>query len=243
MNSLEPPASGDINRGTTFIIIAALFTALSTITTSVRIAVRSVKRQMGWDDLAISLANLLALLELVFNGLEYREGAGRHSFYLSMGQQQRSLKWNYITQYFLFIIICTTKIAICLFILRIKNTGWLRWCLFALMAGLVLTTLPCIIILSAQCRPVRAFWDPAAGTCWSKNVYNDAIWIQVGRLESCSPGKETDTSLAFSMFSDLICSLLPVVVLWNVKVSSHLKLAVCGLMSVGLLYCSETIIQ
>lgn len=180
MNSLERPAKGDVNHGTSFMIIAALFLALSVITTSVRVAVRSVKHQLGWDDYAISLATILALVEIVFNGLEVKEGAGRHAFYLSTGQQQRSLKWVYVTQYFLFIIICTTKIGICLFILRIKNTGWLRWCLFALMAGLVLTTLPCIIILSAQCRPIRAFWDPQAGTCWSKNIYNNAIWVQVG---------------------------------------------------------------
>ncbi|KAL8833983.1 MAG: hypothetical protein Q9170_003985 [Blastenia crenularia] len=104
MNNLEPPAKGDVNRGTSFIIIAALFAALSLITTSVRVAVRSVKRQMGWDDFAISLATILVLVELVFNGLEYKEGAGRHAFYLSKEQQQKSLKWNVFTQYFLFII-------------------------------------------------------------------------------------------------------------------------------------------
>ncbi|KAI4189679.1 MAG: hypothetical protein L6R41_001288 [Letrouitia leprolyta] len=73
-------------------IIAALFLALSVITTSVRVAVRSVKHQLGWDDYAISLATILALVEIVFNGLEVKEGAGRHAFYLSTGQQQRSLK-------------------------------------------------------------------------------------------------------------------------------------------------------
>ncbi|KAL8945211.1 MAG: hypothetical protein Q9211_000261 [Gyalolechia sp. 1 TL-2023] len=91
MHGLKPPADGHVNRGTTLIIITSLLTALSTITTSIRIAVRSIKHQMGWDDLAISLATLLALVEIVFNGLEYRAGFGRHAFYLTTEQQQRSL--------------------------------------------------------------------------------------------------------------------------------------------------------
>ncbi|KAL8759409.1 MAG: hypothetical protein Q9199_000778 [Rusavskia elegans] len=219
MQNLEPPVDGDVNRGTQFLIIAVVFGALSTITTAIRITVRIIKRQFGYDDFAISLATGLMLIELVFNGLEYHEGAGRHAYYLSERQQQRSLMWNYVTQYLLFLIISITKIGICLFILRIKNTGWLPWCLYTLMGGLVLTTLPCIIILSAQCQPLWALWTPEAGTCWSRDVYNDAIWAQV----------------AYSIFSDLVCSLLPVVVLWNVQVSRNLKIAVCGLMSVGLL--------
>ncbi|KAL8800724.1 MAG: hypothetical protein Q9182_004967 [Xanthomendoza sp. 2 TL-2023] len=219
MKNLEAPIGGDINRGTQFIVIAVVFGALSTLTTAIRVTVRTIKRQFGYDDLAVTLATGLMLIEVIFNGLEYYEGAGRHAFYLTERQRQRSLMWNYVTQYLLFLIICITKIGICLFILRIKDTGWLRWCLYALMSGLVLTTLPCIIILSAQCRPLWALWIPEAGTCWSRNVYNDAIWAQV----------------AYSIFSDLVCSLLPVVVLWNVQVSKHLKVAVCGLMSVGLL--------
>ncbi|KAL8965502.1 MAG: hypothetical protein Q9183_003820, partial [Haloplaca sp. 2 TL-2023] len=218
MQNLDPPVDGDINRGTQFMVIAFVFGFLSTVTTAIRITVRTLKRQFGYDDFAISLATALILIQLVFYGLEYHEGAGRHAFYLSQRQQQRSLMWNYVTQYLLFLILSITKVSICLFILRIKNTGWLRWCLYALMGGLVVTTLSCIIILSAQCRPLWAFWMPEAGSCWRKDVYNDAIWAQV----------------AYSIFSDLVCTLLPVVVLWNIKVSRHLKVAVCGLMSVGL---------
>ncbi|KAL8671559.1 MAG: hypothetical protein Q9168_003944 [Polycauliona sp. 1 TL-2023] len=219
MQTLEAPAGGDFNRGTQFITVAVVFGGLSTLTTAIRITVRIIKRQFGYDDFAITLATGLLLIQILFNGLEYHEGAGRHAFYLTERQQQRSLMWNYVTQYLIFLIIGITKIGICLFILRIKNTGWLRWCLYALMGGVVVTTLPCIIILSAQCRPLWALWMPEAGTCWTRDVYNNAIWVQV----------------AFAIFSDLVCSLLPVVVLWNVKVSRHLKIAVCGLMSVGLL--------
>jgi hypothetical protein len=41
--------------------------------------------------------------------------------------------------------------------------------------------------------------------------------------------------VAYSVITDLICAFLPVVVLWNVQIARSLKVAVCGLMSLGLI--------
>ena len=38
------------------------------------------------------------------------------------------------------------------------------------------------------------------------------------------------------MLTDLICSFLPVVVLWGIKIRLKIKVLVCGLMSLGLMY-------
>lgn len=219
MDPQSPPPAGDVNRGTTFIALAVVFGFLSTATTAIRIGIRALSHQLGWDDLAIVLASSLVAIELVFNGLQYHTGDGRHMYYLTESQVVTTLKWGYVTEFFLFLIICFTKISICLFVLRIKKTGWLKWCLYTLMGGLVITTLVCEVILFAQCRPIHAFWDRKSGTCWDPVIYNDAIWAQV----------------AYSIFSDLACSFLPVVVLWRVQIATHLKVGVCGLMSLGLL--------
>ena len=49
------------------------------------------------------------------------------------------------------------------------------------------------------------------------------------------PGHEAeDPNLVFSVLTDLICSFLPVIVLWNVKISRGKKIAICGLMATGL---------
>lgn len=180
MDPQSPSPAGDVNRGTTFIVLAVVFGFLSTATTAVRISIRALSRQLGWDDLAIVLASSLVMIELVFNGLQYHTGDGRHMYYLSESQVLKTLKWGYITEFFLFFIICFTKISICLFVLRIKNNGWLKWCLYTLMAGLVITTLLCEVILFAQCRPIHAFWNRDSGTCWDPVIYNNAIWAQVG---------------------------------------------------------------
>ena len=182
------PSYSDVDRGTTLIVLTAVFTFFSTITTIIRIFIRAVKNQLGWDDFSIALAAILILIQLTFTGLAYHAGDGHHSIYLKTSQTIAVVKWIYMNEFLLFLIICLTKISICLFILRIKNTGWLKWCLYTLMAGLILTTLVCEIILFTQCQPIRAFWDRSAGKCWNLAIYNGSIWAQIGmfciRVES-----------------------------------------------------------
>lgn len=40
---------------------------------------------------------------------------------------------------------------------------------------------------------------------------------------------------AFSIITDLMCTGLPIVVLWNVQISGQKKIAICALMATGLL--------
>ena len=236
MASPEPPRGGDVNKGTTFIILVAVLGPISTITTALRVGVRIANRQQSWDDFTIALATILVLIEFVFNGLQYHAGIGRHLFYLSPEHAMDALKWSYVTIILFFIIVCLTKISICLFILRIKKTGWLKWVLYALMTGLVITTLAPEIILFVECQPIRSFWDRRVGNCWQQTIYDNVVWAQAGMLTAhLFYDREFDVAEAYAIFSDLACSFLPVVVLWNVKIDVRLKVAVCGLMSLGLM--------
>lgn len=161
--------------------LVSVLTSLSIICTATRVGVRKVKHKLGLDDLFIGLAVVFAIIQSSFNILEVNRGFGRHKDSLSKDQLQEILKWTWLSEFFLFLVLPLTKISICFFILRIKNRGWLKWFLYGLMTGLVLTHGLCIIILLAQCRPVRAYWNRSAGTCWKVSIYNDAIWVQVGK--------------------------------------------------------------
>ncbi|PSS14843.1 hypothetical protein M430DRAFT_20165 [Amorphotheca resinae ATCC 22711] len=86
------------------------------------------------------------------------------------------------------------------------------------MAGLVITNLEPIIVLLAECSPIKTYWEPEAGTCWSPQIRIYSIYVQVG----------------YSILTDLICSLLPVLVLINLKIALPVKVLLCGLMSLGL---------
>ena len=185
--SAQPPipSGGDVNRGATLVVLCSVFGFFSTTTSIIRVTVRSLSKQLGWDDFAISAATIFLIAGEIFNGLSYGAGYGRHTVYLTSKQIQAILKWSFVTQIFLYLVNSTTKVSICLYILRIKRTGWLKWSMYALMAGLTVTALTCSIILLAQCRPIYRNWDRTNphGSCWKPKVYEDAIWAQVGRAD------------------------------------------------------------
>ena len=182
---LPIPSGGDVNRGVTLVVLCGVFGFFSMITTIIRVTVRGLSQQLGWDDFAISAATIFLITGEVFNGLSYGAGYGRHTVYLTSKQIQAILKWSFATQVFLYLVNSITKVSICLYILRIKRTGWLKWSLYALMTGLTITAATCLIILLAQCRPVYRNWDRTNphGSCWEAKVYEDAIWAQVGKAD------------------------------------------------------------
>lgn len=202
MASPELPRGGDVNKGTTFIILVAVLAPISIITTALRVGVRIANRQQGWDDFTIAFATILVLIQFVFNGLQYHAGIGRHSVYLSPDHAKDALKWSYVTMILFFIIVCLTKISICLFILRIRKTGWLKRVLYALMTGLVITTLAPEIILFIQCQPIRSFWDGSVGNCWRQIVYDNVVWAQAG-MAHCASSHMCEIDFAAS-----ICNIL-----------------------------------
>ncbi|EAT78163.2 hypothetical protein SNOG_14292 [Parastagonospora nodorum SN15] len=96
------------------------------------------------------------------------------------------------------------------------------------MVGLVLTNLEPIVVLLAQCRPIEKSWKiMPEGRCWPTKVRIYSIYVQV----------------AYSVITDFICALLPVAVLWKIKIDLKTKIGVCGLMSLGLIATAVAIVR
>lgn len=90
---------------------------------------------------------------------------------------------TWLTQLFLFTNIALLKCSICILILRIKNENTLRYCLYGMMAGLILTNLLPIVVLLAECNPTKKYWNPTTpGRCWPTKVRIYSIYFQVGTL-------------------------------------------------------------
>jgi len=110
------------------------------------------------------------------------------------------------------------KISIGLLIMRIKESKKSNIFQWTLIAGLVLTNLEVLIVLFAECRPMSAYWDTDAGTCWPNKYRIYSIYIQVG----------------FSIITDVIYSLMPAALVWRLTMKLKKKLGICALMSMGL---------
>jgi hypothetical protein len=192
----------------------------------------------GQDDYAITVCCILALVRTSLQIESVRHGNGRHRWYLSTVDYEYVNFLTWMTQIFLFTNIGLLKCSICLLILRIKNEKNLRYCLYAMMAGLVVTNLEPIIVLLAQCNPIEKSWKTIPhGRCWPTKVRIYSIYVQVGT--SCSSQRSfqsvADLVTAYSVITDFICALLPIAVLWKVKISTKTKIGVCFLMSLGLI--------
>lgn len=168
------------NRGPAVIALTSVFTILSIAVTGVRLLVRYQQRQFGLDDWTIAGAILFSFIAWPFTILAVQNGYGQHISQLPHQEAVNASKWMFLVQICVFLTLPLTKMSICFFILRIKNSGWLKWFLWTLMALLVVTNVLPLIVLCIQCQPVYAWWDRAAGKCWNPSLFNAAVWVGVG---------------------------------------------------------------
>lgn len=204
MQQLKSSQNDDRNRGPILLAVAVTLGPVAVITTCLRIWFRTSKRQLGLDDLFISVSALLLVVLTTVDILDVHAGLGRHRYSLDVHQVKKILKWALIMYILEYITICLVKISISLMILRYKKERWLKYSLYGLMAGLVVTNGACIIGLFV---------------CPDPKKFNYLAYVQS----------------AYSILSDFVCSFLPIVVIWNIQIPVRLKVALCGLMALGLL--------
>ncbi|KAK1709752.1 uncharacterized protein BDZ83DRAFT_591781 [Colletotrichum acutatum] len=197
--------------------LALALTIFLVITTGLRLWARSANRKLGWDDLTIALAGATAIIRFAFVVLQWKRGNGRHRVYLSDHDYMIINMYGWWGQMLLFISVAFLKVSICLLILRIKDSKVLKCLLHVIMAGVLITNFGVVIILIAECQPI-GFWRGKSAVCWPTHIRIYFIYA----------------TIAYSVLTDLICSLLPLVVIWNVKIPRRTKISVCCLMGLGL---------
>ncbi|KAF0328766.1 integral membrane protein [Colletotrichum asianum] len=193
----------DEDIGPASVATAAVLTALMIITTSARIWVRAANRKLGWDDWTILIASGVSIVRFAFVVKQQQYGNGRHRVYLSDHDYMMINMYGWWGQILLFLAVAFLKVSICLLILRIKDTKVLKILLYTIMAGVLVSNFGVVIILVAECQPV-GFWRGKSAKCWPTQIRIYSIWA----------------TIAFSALTDLICSLLPLAVVWNRKIIS-----------------------
>lgn len=152
----------DRNVGPVLIWVTATLDIIAVVLTSLRMWIRARHRIIGWDDWTMVVALLIANSRMIFQILQSAHGNGRHKDYLTDEQYTLSSKWGWYAQLGLFGGNAFVKISICLLILRIKNTPFLRRLLYSVIGGLIITNATFVIILLAQCSPVNTYWRPVS---------------------------------------------------------------------------------
>ncbi|KAK3110189.1 hypothetical protein LTR53_015777 [Teratosphaeriaceae sp. CCFEE 6253] len=213
--SAPPP---DVDIGPMMVAVACAFLVPAIITTSLRLWIRAREQVLGLDDAAIGAAAILSIALSTLSIVAVKHGKGRHAHYLRKEEIAKISELSWVVQIVLFCALCLVKISVCLLVLRIKNTRPLRRFLYGVMALLVVTTVIPIIALCIECRPLQGFWHREMGQCHSPNFRIYSIYVQA----------------AYSVMTDLLCSLLPILIVWNLQLALHKKVGVCVMMCMGL---------
>lgn len=116
------------------------------------------------------------------------------------------------------------RTSIGLFLLRIATVKWHRYIIFGTLGVVWALSVPFFFILLFQCSPPEHFYeqvlpDAPHGTCLKNTVVPRA-------------------TLAHSVISalmDLVLAMLPIAILWDVKLGKRTKAGVAALLGMGLL--------
>ena len=137
--------------------------------------------------MSLFLLQMVNSVGMGFVMLEVHYGLGRHKFYFKHNHYIGFLKYNYLDWSQVFITLAISKIAVCLFLLRISKFDRWRNFLYGMIAFLILTHLPLTLLFIFQCRPVNKVWDTQVpGKCFSKETMEIIIIVQGGQFRNIS---------------------------------------------------------
>ncbi|KAI0453321.1 hypothetical protein F5B21DRAFT_286019 [Xylaria acuta] len=202
---------------------ALLWTEFSVATVFIvlRLTTRHLKRSLGLDDVLMAGSWLFFLATAIAVQFAAQAGGGmRHGAYLTVQELSYQVEISYVV---LFIsIVCTAlgKIAIGATILRIVSTASSseRWVVWAVIAVTTVSSIVDIFVSLFQCgRDPRVIWDfalQATATC----------------LDATTLSRYTTFTAVWQAFADFVFSILPIFIVWRLRMSTRRKL----ILTVGL---------
>ncbi|KAI9739064.1 MAG: hypothetical protein M1834_007276 [Cirrosporium novae-zelandiae] len=148
-------------------------------------------------------------------------GIGVHTWNLTKGESVEGLKWFFMFEVFYCTSIIPIKLSIAFTLLRIA-TGrkFYVYGLYVVMFAFTAMNIIAAIYIIAQCSPISYAWDTSTpgGHCNDANILVMVYYV----------------TTAINISTDWFCALLPIPLLWNVKLNRNAKISVAGLLSLGI---------
>ena len=210
------------NQGGGIIASEVVTTFLTSFTVALRFATRIwIVRNLGWDDYTILFAAFGKLIGAGLVSVEVHYGFGRHKAELTQWQYIEFMKYSYGEWIQTFQTLMFTKISICFFLLRIPVERRLIRPIQGAAAALIISNIVLTLLWIFQCHPIDSAWNKQTpGSCFTDGQLQRIIISQA----------------LISIISDVMLALFPIVLLWNVQIAPRIKIGLCALMALGLMY-------
>nr|ALM31974.1 decarboxylase_GME4319 [Daldinia eschscholzii IFB-TL01] len=233
MSAPIPPLPGadqpDENQGPRIAgaVISTTLAALVVVCARIFVRLRMI-RSMGIDDYVMLAAMLLSLIGMGIVIAEVHYGAGRHAAYLDPEVNRFGLKLNFVSQPIYLWAIPMVKVSVGFFLIRISPSIFYKRVLQGVMIFLMAYTFVCFMTLVLQCKNLAILWDNRIQTtCWSQST-----------LQGLSYANST-----VNIVTDLFFAILPIPMLWNVKINARTKASLICVLGLGIFACAAAIVK
>ncbi|CAA9962749.1 hypothetical protein PTMSG1_06123 [Pyrenophora teres f. maculata] len=220
MNSLasrvDAPMRPYENQGPTILASTLTVTIVAVLTTIARFHVRAnMIRAVGWDDYVMLWTVLLCVAGQCIIIMQVVYGAGRHIEHIEPSDFSNGMKLNFISQPVYLVAICSVKLSVGLFLLRIAVKAIYRRVIIGIMVFMTIYTIGSVLTILLQCTNIRMMWDQtAAGRCWTVKQIK-----MLGYLNICL---NISTDIAFS-----------IPMLWGVQMNRRHKASLICILGLG----------
>ncbi|OCL07537.1 hypothetical protein AOQ84DRAFT_271973, partial [Glonium stellatum] len=215
------------DRGSQLITVIVLFFVLSWLTVILRCYVRArVKVFFGADDVLalLSLFVFTATCSVFIVGVQ--AAIGKHFTEVSLESYLTGIKMFYIAELLYIALTALVKLSISVTLLRIAVEPAQIYALYSIMTITILFTVLYFFFILFGCRPLSFTWKQILG----------------GTNGSCfPPSLIISVSYGHSILLclvDLTLAILPIFLVWNMKLNRHSKLSVALILAFGSMYAS-----
>ncbi|KAI0166964.1 hypothetical protein GGR52DRAFT_584821 [Hypoxylon sp. FL1284] len=233
MVAQDPNAPIDSNGGALVATAIAMLT-FSWLSVLLRSFVRAkLTNGFQWDDwiMLVAQANFTVSCALILQGVQ--DGLGRHNGSLDQPHEILALMYQALATATYVLNMWLIKLSIGIFLLRLANEKKYKYTLYASIVIVTIWSLVLFFWNIFQCNPIAAQWDytilqrdPNAHCVSADEIVNAAYALSV-----------------MSILSDRLYALLPIPMVWGVKMSAQAKLTVVVVLGLGVFASVATLVR
>ncbi|EHK50607.1 uncharacterized protein TrAtP1_011128 [Trichoderma atroviride] len=223
----------DLNayNGAPLVAICVVFLSLTWLAVGLRIYTRAmVIRSLQEDDWLMLVAQLIFTLSciFIFNGIH--SGMGKHNAAITDGDEQATaLMWQALAAASYILNMMFIKMSIGIFLLRVSARKVYNWIICISLGVVIVWSLVTFFYDIFQCSPIQKQWD---------------FRIESGKCVSTSDLVSAAYAISvMTILSDWLYALLPIPMLWSVKMTPQAKATVIIILGLGIFASVATLIR
>ncbi|KAI0377982.1 hypothetical protein F5Y04DRAFT_263226 [Hypomontagnella monticulosa] len=233
MAAQDPNAPTDSN-GAALVVTAIAMLTLSWLSVALRSYVRArLTNGFQWDDWLMLASQLNFTVSCAFILLGVQDGLGRHNRSLDQFHEIEALKYQALATATYVLNMWLIKLSIGIFLLRLASQKRYKYTLYASIVIVGIWSIVLFFWNIFQCNPVAAQWDytilqndPNARCVSADEIVNAAYALSV-----------------MNILSDWLYALLPIPMLWKVKMTAQAKLTVVVVLGLGVFASIATLVR